>query len=204
MKAARKILPVIAGALAGMTVQPLMRGVAAAIVLAALGWKAGELPMLRARRQHEQAVRDALPFALDLLVVALQGGMAVDPALRLVAGTLDPGPVADAFGAGVQALDVGLPRDDAYAAIARSADAPAMHGLVRALRQADRYGSGVSEAVGAFAAESREQALADARERALGAPVRMLFPLTLCFLPAFILLAIAPSLLVAVRSFRRW
>ncbi|GAC1412208.1 MAG: hypothetical protein NVSMB57_07570 [Actinomycetota bacterium] len=193
----------VGGAVLGAANAHMPKAVVAAGLLGGLGWRFADLPAMRARRAHGEAVRRSLPDAIDLLVVCVHAGMGLDPAFRLVAGSID-GPLSEAFDAAIRASEVGLDRDACYDAFIAAASVVEAEGFVTALRRADRYGASISETLTAFATETRERSLAAMREHALGASVRMLFPLTLCFLPAFVLLAVAPSLVVALRAFRHW
>jgi hypothetical protein len=54
----------------------------------------------------------------------------------------------------------------------------------------------------AQAREMRSRRRIAAEEAARTAPVKMLFPLVVCFLPAFVILTVAPVVLSALRSFK--
>lgn len=185
--------------LAGITLAAMPSAIVAATLLAGCGWRLAGVADARAERDRIKTVTDALPDALDLLAVCVIGGMGLDRALRRVAAATG-GPLGESMQRGVAALDAGLPWSDALAVWAERARAPDVAGVVVALRRAARYGTPLADTLAAQAAEARGAARERAREHALAAPVRMLFPLTLCFLPAFALLAIAPSLMVAIRS----
>ncbi len=199
--AGRRVLFAMCGALAGSTAGDPATAVVSSVMLGALGWRGAALARDRSIRMRAESIRDALPDALDLLTLCVLAGMGLDPALRMVAAQTH-GPLGDALRCAVAALDVGLPRDAAYRSLVSAAATPEVDAFVAALLRAERYGSPPADTLAAQAADARDRHRSAMRERALAAPVRMLFPLTLCFLPAFVLLAIAPSLIVAVRSFR--
>jgi tight adherence protein C len=191
----------LAGAAAGLLLVAPPKGLVAVPAAAAFGWRlAGGLVARRARARAEEA-RAALPDALDLLAACALGGMAVDRALRTVAPEV-PGPLGEALRETVRALDAGMPRRAAYRALAEQAGAPEVRSLVRALERAEQYGTPVAAALAAQAREVRARRRAEAEEAARRAPVAMLFPLVVCFLPAFLLLAVAPAVVVALRGFR--
>lgn len=198
----RRALFAITGALAGATAKGSDAAVAA-LLLGGLGWRLADITESRRLRSRIERIDHALPDVIDLLTICVLAGMSIDAALRRVAKETS-GPLGDALTTSVRMLDVGIARDDAFDALARNAPALSVAGLVASLRRAERYGVPVATVLAAQATEARSRRAARMRERALAAPVRMLFPLTLCFLPAFVLLAIAPSLIVALRSFRGW
>jgi tight adherence protein C len=175
------------------------RALAAVPLGAAIGWRAGLAFHLRSARAAANDVRRALPFALDRMSTCLLAGMSVERALRLVApGT--PGLLGDAFTDGLKALDVGMTRAQAYQRIGDRAGAEEVQRLMSALARAERFGTSVSETLVAYAAELRSHARAAAEAEARTAPVKLIFPLVFCFLPAFVVLTIAPIAISAVRT----
>jgi len=143
--------------------------------------------------------RDALPLVLDRLSTCVLAGMSVERALRTVApGT--PGILGAAFAEGLRALDVGVARAQVYERIAARADVDELRSVLAALARAERFGTSAADTLVAYADELRARARARAETEARTAPVKMIFPLVLCFLPAFVLLTIAPIALSAVRT----
>jgi tight adherence protein C len=127
--------------------------------------------------------------------------MGVDQTLRTISAET-PGPLGAAIRDMLRALDAGMPRAGAYDVLTARAPTPEVRSLVRALRRAERYGTPIASVLVAQAREVRTQRRLDAEEAARAAPVKMLFPLVVCFLPAFVLLTVAPVVLSALRSFR--
>lgn len=199
--AGRKVLGAIGGLVAGVVLTRLPATVAAAPLLGAAGWRAAEIHLARRGRDMQESARVALPDALDLLAACALAGMSIDGALRTVAPDVE-GSLGVAMRETVRALDIGMPRRGAYHILADRAPLPDVRALVRALERAERYGTPLAATLVAQAREVRARRRVEAEEAARAAPVRMLFPLVVCFLPAFVLLSVAPLLLSALRSFR--
>jgi pilus assembly protein TadC len=192
---ARRRLPVTAAGacvIACAAVGGWPYGFVAALVLGPVAaWAIGRVE----RTQHIPPADDSVALALDLAAAALRAGQTVPDALRLVA------PVTPSFG-GVIARVSGLLRlgadpRDAWSAV------PAGTVLVSVARTAVR--SDVSGARLAAAFErSADRIRADLRAaglaRAARAGVSVLAPLGLCFLPAFVCLGIAPTVVGIARS----
>jgi tight adherence protein C len=188
-------LPALAGATLTAFVMPLL----APVVLVGL-WA---LPVVRARRRHSGArdeVRRSLPEVVDLFALCIGSGMTVPLAVVAVARR-HHGPIAgelrranEQMARGERCADA---LDDAAARLGPDAQA-----LFRALAASDRYGSPLADELDRIAVDVR----ADRRRRAEAAarrvPVRLLFPLVLCVLPAFALLTVAPLLAGALGSLR--
>lgn len=158
--------------------------------------------LVRRRRQQAQdrAAADALPDAVDLFGMALASGLTVPAALHLVAPRL-----AAPIGPALTEADVrsrhGEPLDESLdrVVVAHPVTGP----LLRLLAAAHRDGTPVAEPLARLADEQRlaRRRLAEARARQV--PVRLLFPLVCCTLPAFGLLTVVPPVIVALGDLRR-
>jgi tight adherence protein C len=178
-----------------------VRAAGAALILAVAGWRwpdAREARRVAARRREIAA---SLPDALDLMSACTRAGASVAQAFALAADR-DRGALGSAMRGAVDALEHGLSRERAYEILRRGADVPEVSTMTSTLRRAEQLGTSVSVTLTELATEMREQRRATAEEQARGTPVRILFPIVVCFLPAFGLLTVAPVLIVALRSFR--
>ena len=198
--AGRKLALAGLGALAGAVLTKGLAAIAAAPLFAAAGWRLPDLRLARRARDDHDAIRAALPDALDLLAACTLAGMSLDRALRTVAPDVD-GPLGAALRDALRALDVGMQRDAAYQVLTERAPVPEVRSLVRAIERAERYGISVAATLVAQAREMRSRRRAAVEEAARAAEVKMLFPLVACFLPAFVLLTVAPVVISALRSF---
>ena len=88
---------------------------------------------------------------------------------------------------------------DALPALASDAH-PSYAPIVDALVTSERHGTPLALVLDHLAQEARLRRRADAESRARTLPVRMSFPLVVCVLPAFVLVAIAPALMAALSS----
>ena len=199
--AGRKIAFACAGSLAGVALTHGAATFAAVPLFAAGGWRFPDLRLARRAKERDEEIRAALPDALDLLAACALAGLSLDRALRTVAPDV-AGPLGGALREAIRALDAGMQRDAAYRLLAEAAPIPEVRSLVRALARAERYGSSVSATLVSQAREMRSRRRASVEEAARAAPVKMLFPLVVCFLPAFIILTVAPVVLTALRSFQ--
>lgn len=197
--AGRCTLFALAGALLLASSAHGSRALAAVPLGAVVGWRGGVAVWERAGRAQADDVRRTLPVVLDRLTTCVLAGMSVERALRVVApGT--PGVLGDAFVAGLRAIDAGVSRGRAYDVIAARAGADEVRSMMATLARAERFGTSVSTALVAYARELRARARAAAEAEARTAPVKLIFPLVFCFLPAFVMLTIAPIAVSAVRT----
>jgi pilus assembly protein TadC len=185
---------VIAGAL------PLPILPAAAVPAAAVAYCVPVLAERRRRVRAQHAVDTDLPEAVDLLVLGIGGGLSVRHALEAVARR-GSGPLAVHLRAVVADVARGRRLADALD------DLPARAGegvrpLVAALTSAERYGAPLNAALDRLADEVRATRRRRAEEAARRVPVKLLFPLVACILPAFALLTVAPLIAGALKTLR--
>lgn len=193
--------PPAAGAclLAGLGVAALVAGplgIALGLAVAAAGpGLLGRLEPRHSRHQREQLSAD-LPLLLELLAACLAGGAALPSAARAVAGAV-PGPAGARLDDVCSALAVGIAPAQAWGRLAgdtatgRNEDPLAA--AARALGRAAEGGAPVAAAVSRLAAESRADARGRGEQAARRVGVLVVAPLGLCFLPAFVLLGVVPT-----------
>ena len=192
-------LGAIIGSLVAISFADGPRTVAALGLGAWLGARGGAHLVGRSGRAAAGHARDALPLLLDRLATCVMAGMSMERALR----TVTPGtaaPLRDALIDGLRGLDVGMPRATIYERIAARGGGEELRRAMVVLARAERTGSSVADTLVALAREMLSRARAAAESEARTAPVKMLFPLALCFLPAFVLLTIVPIGLSALRT----
>lgn len=126
---------------------------------------------------------------MELMAVALTGGASVGAAARTVSSTL-PEPLASQLRAVAEDLRRGEDTDDAWRA-AGAHWAPAR----RCLDLAQSSGVPPAEALVRAAQDVRRDAVADVEVAAARLGVRLVLPLGLAYLPAFVLTTIVPVVL---------
>ena len=167
------------------------------------GFVAWALPVARRRRasrQHAEAVVRSLPEVVDLVHLAVTAGLTVPLAVDAVVRRAG-GPVVDELRAALGEVGMGRRLGDALDDVPRRAG-EVTRPLVAALVASDRYGAPLGDALGRLAAEVRADRRRRAEEQARKVPVKLLFPLVLCVLPAFGLLTLAPLIAGAVAALR--
>ncbi len=159
---------------------------------------ASRLARRRHQRHHARLLDAAFPELLDLVVVSVQAGLLPADALRDAATLVEP-PLRHALDAVEARLSRGERFADALQALVEELGPRAL-GLVATVVATDRHGLPLAPALDRLADEARDhrRRLAEATAREL--PVRMSFPLVLCTLPSFALVAIVPLLVGALSS----
>jgi tight adherence protein C len=152
---------------------------------------------LRARRQ-QAAIAAAVPDLVDLFLVSASSGQTVTGSLAAVAPRAPPA-LASAVGGASDRFRRGLPLVECLAELGSDLGP---HGapLADSLRQAASAGAPLVPLLEGVAATARDRRRRRAQEVARRLPITMLFPMVACILPAAILLAVVPVLLVSVAS----
>jgi tight adherence protein C len=155
---------------------------------------------LKARRRAD-LVASALPDALDLLAVSVEAGMGFDGAISKLTEHMD-GPLIDEFELALGEIRVGEGRADALKRIAERVPAQEMASFVRAIVQADQLGISLGRILRVQATDARNKRQAAAEEKAMKAPIKMLFPLVMFIFPAMFIVILGPAFLNLGQLFR--
>jgi len=151
-----------------------------------------------ARRRRHAIDRQALDF-VELLVAATEAGLPPALAVERAAG-MTSGALGEELNVAARQITLGLGWRTALEQVVARTGSPAMRRLTGSLSRAHRLGTSPRQSLRSIADELRLERRARAEELARRAPVKMLFPLVLLILPAFLLLTVGPVLLATVRS----
>jgi tight adherence protein C len=147
----------------------------------------------RARKRRDQ-IRSQLPDALDLLAVSVEAGLGFDGAISKLIDHMD-GALSEEFGLTLNEIRIGESRQDALKKLAARADTPEISGFTRAIIQADQLGISLGRILRVQATDTRQRRQAAAEEKAMKAPIKMLFPTVLFIFPAMFLVILGPAFL---------
>jgi tight adherence protein C len=153
-----------------------------------------------ATRQRAAEVAASLPEAVDLLALSVGAGLNVPLAVAAV-GRRGEGPVAEGLARVAAETTSGRRCSDALDDLPRTIGEP-VRPLVDVLVAADRYGAALGPSLERLAAELRDDRRRRAEEAARRVPIKLLFPLVCCVLPAFALLTVVPMLAGAFGALR--
>ena len=143
-----------------------------------------------ATKQRKAQITRDLPLAIDLLTACLRAGRPPQQALTLVA-TAVRGPLAEVFNKVAHHLTLGAEPAEAWAHLRSE---PACASIARAIDRSLHSGAPLSKTLEHLADETRQAHHHAADQQARAAESRSALPLGLCFLPAFILLSIVPTI----------
>ncbi len=179
--------------LAGVAVAPVA-GVLLVPGFGVLGFMLPELFLTARIRGRRERIRSELPDALDLLAVSVEAGLGLDGAVAKLTEHMN-GALIDEFALTLGEMRIGESRHDALKKMAERVPAPEVAAFVRSVIQADQLGISLGRILRVQAADSRLRRQAAAEEKAMKAPIKMLFPTALFIFPALFVVLLGPALL---------
>jgi tight adherence protein C len=150
----------------------------------------------RVAHRFDEVTRD-LPDVLDLMTISVAAGLGLEQAMQVSCAHFDSA-VSDELRLTLREMELGLSRHDALENLKIRTDIDDLVTFAVVLSQADALGLPIGRVLQAQGDTMRDKRRQRARERAAKLPVKILFPLAFCFLPAIMILIMGPL----VSSFR--
>jgi tight adherence protein C len=187
----------VVAALLGLMFAAFASAVSAVVllpVLALIGFIGPDFILSSRIKRRREALRGALPDALDLLAVSVEAGLGFDGAVTKLTEHMS-GPLIEEFGLLLSEIRMGESRQSALKSMSARAGAPELSTFVRAVVQADQLGISLGRILRVQAADSRLRRQAAAEEKAMKAPIKMLFPTVLFIFPSLFVVLLGPALM---------
>lgn len=153
------------------------------------------------RRRRVESVDQDLPVFLDLLSTLAEAGLSFDAAVdRILESQREDRPLASDLR--LFQLDIvgGRSRLDALIRLRERVDVAWFSVFVSALIHAEQVGAGLARTLRLQAEDLRVRRRERALEKAMQIPVKLVFPLVVCFLPGIFVATLGPIALQLFRS----
>ncbi|MDQ1477001.1 MAG: tight adherence protein [Actinomycetota bacterium] len=183
------LLGIIIGAFSSVTAVFLF-----ACMLGAVGYIAPAIVVSHRAKRRQATIVSQLPDALDLLAVSVEAGLGFDGAVAKLTQYMS-GPLPEEFELALGEMRIGESRSDALKKLAQRAGTPEVSSFVRSIVQADQLGTSLGRILRVQATDTRLKRQAIAEERAMKAPIKMLFPTVAFIFPAMFIVILGPALL---------
>jgi tight adherence protein C len=148
----------------------------------------------RAAARRSQCVDADLPQFVDQLAIAVEAGMGFDAALSYLLEASE-GPLAEEMRRVLTELRVGESRRSAMRSLADRVGSDSVTAFANAVIASDQLGAPLGGILHSQAADLRHRRQMHAEERAQKAPVKMLLPMAIFFLPVIFVIILAPAFL---------
>jgi tight adherence protein C len=148
-------------------------------------------------RDRQRQITVALPDALDLTVVCVEAGLALDNALLRVGEDLKYAhpALSEEFYISNLEMRAGKPRADALRSLAARTGVDDVRALVSALVQTDRFGTSIAQALRLYSDALRTERRRRAEEAAAKTSTKMIIPLVVFALLPLIFVTLGPALI---------
>jgi tight adherence protein C len=150
-------------------------------------------------KRNEKTIQRALPFAVDLLVACLEGGLSLEAALDKVASETDS-LLSEEIQQTLAEIALGRPSVEALRDLGTRTGIADLKRLTETVLQAERMGVSIAEAMRTLADESRTRRRQRAEEEARKAPIKMLPVMVCTTLPAIGAVVMTPALINFTRA----
>jgi tight adherence protein C len=177
--------------------QPPLVRVGAVVAFTFLGIKAPEIFLSNTITKRQQSIRRAWPDALDLLLICVESGMAIEGAFKRVGAEVGTQSIALAEEMLLTTAELSyLPdRRSAFENLAMRTGLDFVKSLSTALVQAERYGTPLGQALRVLAQESRDTRMNEAEKKAAALPPKLTVPMIVFFLPVLFVVIMVPALI---------
>jgi tight adherence protein C len=161
------------------------------------------MPMVwvrRKARKRANAIELAMPDALDLLVVCVEGGLSLDGGLQQVSQRTE-GILASELRRLLGEISTGVSRRDAFQALAARSQSQSLSIFATAIIQADKMGTSIAGTLRTLAETMRTRRRQAAETQARKAPIKMLPFLVFFMIPSLFIVILGPTVLAIIDFF---
>ncbi len=168
------------------------RNILLGLLTVGIGFFLPDLLLSSIGSRRQEAIERALPDVLDQLTISVEAGLGFEAAIARI-GAKDNTPLSTELARMMQDIQLGVPRANALEALGDRVGVDDLRNVVLALRQAEKLGVPLAKTLRVQALEMREKRRFRAEEQAHKLPVKMIFPLGLCILPALFIVILGPA-----------
>lgn len=200
------VIGAVAGASAGASMGYDVKGVLAAMLFAGgIGFIAPGFWLGSAVKSRQDKVRKGLPDILDLMVVSVESGLALDSALKRVGeemAIVHP-EASEEFRIATRESQMGIPRSEALEHLAERVGLDELRSLVSVVTQAERFGTSIAKALRNQGQAMRTKRRQEAEERAQKTAVKLMIPLVLFIFPSMGVVLAGPAAIRLMEAFSK-
>ncbi|WP_281857124.1 type II secretion system F family protein [Litoreibacter halocynthiae] len=150
----------------------------------------------RRRQERQDEIESGFPDSLDLMLVCVEAGQALDQSIIRVASEIRAGypALADEFQMVANEMKAGKDRITVLRDMAERAGVPDVSSFVTVLIQSTSFGTSIADALRVYASEMRDKRVMRAEEKANVLPTKLTLGTMLFCLPPLLIILIGPSI----------
>ena len=174
------------------------------LLLIITGWILGYMaPVFYLKKKKEERSREmekGLPYVLDILTVSVNAGLGFDSSLiKVVEKT--KGTLSDEFNKTLQEMKMGKSRREALKDLGERSGVDDMVQFTSSIIQAEQLGVRIGNVLKVQSEDMRNKRRQRAEEKAMKAPIKILFPLVLFIFPAIFIVILGPAVINIINNF---
>lgn len=164
------------------------------LIIFAVGFIGPDIWLNGKIRRRIDAMDRSLPDMLDLLTVSVEAGLGFDAAVAKVCEKMS-GPLIDEMSLVAREIRIGETRRQALQNLGERAGSEDIQAFARAIVQAEELGTSLGRTLKVQADDMRVHRQLTAEEKAMKAPIKMLFPTVLFIFPAMFIVILGPAVM---------
>jgi len=174
------------------------------ILLTGVGWTFGYIgPVFYLKKKatiRRTEIERGLPDVLDILTVSVNAGLGFDAALvKVVEKT--KGTLSEEFYKTLHEIKMGKSRRDALKGLGERNEVDDLIQFTSSIIQAEQLGVRISSVLKVQSEDMRNKRRQKAEEKAMKAPLKMLFPLVIFIVPAIFIIILGPAIISILNNF---
>ncbi len=183
---------------------PLLYKISAIIASALLGSYSVDYVLNQLIKARQNRIRNALPQALDLMVICTEAGLSLNATVQRVAREFSQISPDLGYELALLSIELNLLPDHAKALqnFSDRMDSPDFKSLVSNLIQAEQYGTPIGQSMKLIGEEFRQDRLLKAEERGAKLPVLLTLPMILFIFPSIYIVILGPAVVQVMEHFR--
>jgi tight adherence protein C len=154
--------------------------------------------------RRQTGINRAFPDALDLMLICVESGMAIEGAFKRVGEEIGDQSIelAEELMLATAELSYLPDRRQAFENLAKRVPLDGVKSLCMALQQSERFGTPMATTLRVIAQENRDQRMTAAEKKAAALPPQLTVPMILFFLPVLFIVILGPAIIRIVATFR--
>jgi tight adherence protein C len=154
--------------------------------------------------RRQTAINRAFPDALDLMLICVESGVAIEGSFRRVSEEIGDQSIelAEELMLATAELSYLPDRRQAFENLAKRVPLDGVKSLCMALQQSERFGTPMATTLRVIAQENRDMRMTAAEKKAAALPPQLTVPMILFFLPVLFVVILGPAVIRIMATFR--
>ena len=151
-------------------------------------------------QRRQESIQRAWSDALDLLLICVESGMSIEPAIQRVSREIGTQSVALAEELVLTNAELSYlgDRRKAYDNLGKRTGLATVKSVMTSLIQSERYGTPMGQALRVLAQENRDQRMQQAEKKAAALPPKLTVPMVGFFLPVIFIVILGPAAIMVM------